>query len=678
MSVARNLSELRAQGEAKYKEKDYVTAAKFFKDAIGVFLDNRVAEPNCIEEFVKVASNLCMCYYSQKDLDNCVTTARELISVYPIVPKAFGCIGMCIMDRICEQDEQLSKSASGEDLRGNLQRYVVKVGGVLCSVDEAHTYLLRAVLLSNDTLKVTLGPYIDTAVRYVSEQLLSAPTPLERLGRGKVLDQCCPEEDGVPERPNTLSTSEVVMKPRLRLFDAATNAPIDLKDKHPTQEEMEAIVAASGAQEEPSPAAVSAAPIDFMLSDQPVPVRVCHSERGGLPRGLTLLRVESAFAISNWLKPKAGPVSTVRTGPDLSQGEIIHSHVDPTTGLEMGMVMMPDEHMGQGGEAPASVSCVCCGKEGSGGYAANYSFCQTCEAAAFCSPECRDKYRTRHDKYECPLLVKLREVMTLVRREKNAASKPKHKGANPRVEEIEDEAEAVLEEVKTDSDVLPGSGWTNSHLQRRTLPLTFAVYGGIMNKAPGWEKLLRVVERGVHHQVRCWIPEQTQRVLELMAPELPSFNKLPTKGKTEAADFLTTLFMLTRLYGVPRTDSDTCAFFVERTYFRHSCEPNCSWSDALRSYTTTRYVYKGEELRQAIDPDFPQHWPLQIRRKWLARHHGFLCKCDRCIREETRLNHARGDLSNDVTEQLLTADALKREGKAARHPTHHFHSACIS
>ncbi|EPY35486.1 hypothetical protein AGDE_07298 [Angomonas deanei] len=465
------------------------------------------------------------------------------------------------------------------------------------------------------------------------------------------------------------------MKPRLRLFDAATNAPIDLKDKHPTQEEMEAIVAASGAQEEPSPAAVSAAPIDFMLSDQPVPVRVCHSERGGLPRGLTLLRVESAFAISNWLKPKAGPVSTVRTGPDLSQGEIIHSHVDPTTGLEMGMVMMPDEHMGQGGEAPASVSCVCCGKEGSGGYAANYSFCQTCEAAAFCSPECRDKYRTRHDKYECPLLVKLREVMTLVRREKNAASKPKHKGANPRVEEIEDEAEAVLEEVKTDSDVLPGSGWTNSHLQRRTLPLTFAVYGGIMNKAPGWEKLLRVVERGVHHQVRCWVPEQTQRVLELMAPELPSFNKLPTKGKTEAADFLTTLFMLTRLYGVPRTDSDTCAFFVERTYFRHSCEPNCSWSDALRSYTTTRYVYKGEELRQAIDPDFPQHWPLQIRRKWLARHHGFLCKCDRCIREETRLNHARGDLSNDVTEQLLTADALKREGKAARHPTHHFHSA---
>ncbi|GET90183.1 hypothetical protein, unknown function [Leishmania tarentolae] len=772
---------LHLEGNNLFEAQRFLEAARVFRDAVDRFLDDQVLTKPSVEEFVKVAGNLCVCHHATGNWHECVKTARELIAIYPIIPKAYAAIGMCIVNRLLEQEaEQQAVDAqnspmmpprSGEEVRRDARRYLVKLGGVVCTADDAHMYLCRAILLSEGALQVSLGPYLETAVRWVSEQLLSAGLSLEREYGDSVIGELSVLEESACDVPPLLDVAAVpIERHSIRVLDASdmnrggvgSISPDGHRIEELPEAEAEEILQVTQAGERSVrgqaadssfPAAESDAagtfttidhsnnisgnanssgshaaatlPLDYFLSNQHRRVRVCHAERGGIPRGLTLARASNPFAVGQHILPAPPADLTAVAGagapspatrlalPSSTQGVLAPLHVDPATpsNAESALALhaLPSSLAQTGGgdalsmralpssESPPLLMCNACGRELNPLHVADASLagCSTCHGVVYCSAACAVAYQGRHDQHECALLL------TLQRRVEALAAAP------PLTD---------LETPLPVGDVLPGGGWNALDLHRRILPLCITVYSGLRSSAPGATEVQAQVQRGVQRRLRHALPTEVAktlaewvRVLEpaVAAPASTTdiaLSALPSQDEEEAeqcgdpqcgrltdavmssscaaaseelsiADHLLAILFTVRLLAVTHAESRCSAFYVERLLLRHSCEPNCIWSDTLRGILTARFICKGEELTMTVDDNFPQHWPWPIRQKWFVYHHGVPCQCARCLREGANLNHSRGMLSNEVVEQLLTAGVMGHPcpTPAHKHPTHLFH-----
>lgn len=769
---------LHLEGNKLFEAGRLNEAARAFRDAVDRFQADRLSTTSAVEEFVKVAGNLCVCHHATGNWHECVKTARELLAIYPIIPKAYAAIGMCIVNRLLEQeaeqremDAQNSPSMpprSGEEVRRDARRYLVKLGGVVCTADDAHKYLCRAILLSEGALQVSLGPYVETAVRWVSEQLLSAGLSLEREYGDGVVGELSVLEESVCDAPPLLDVAPVpIERHPIRVLDAADmsaagasgTAPEGCRLEELPEAEAEAILqaiqdgerAARGeAADSPSPAAESDAagtstamdhsgsifsntsshaaatpPLDYFLSQQRTRVRVCHAERGGIPRGLTLARASEPFAIGQNILPAPLADLTTAAGarapsptvplalPSSTQGDLVSLHVDPAISSSAETVFALhglSSSLAQTGsgdalsmrdlptsESPPLFMCSACGRELNLLQLADAppTGCSTCNGVVYCSAACAVAYQGRHDRHECALrLVLQRRVEALT------AVPPSTDPESP----------------LPVGEVLPGGGWNTLDLHRRILPLCITVYSGLRSSAPGAAEVQAQVQRGVQRRLRHALPAEVAETLAEWVKALGSVVAAPAsttgtassvllpqdeeEGKqcgeqqcdhlTDAAtatscaaadeepslaDQLLAIFFTVRLLAVNHAESRCSAFYVERLLLRHSCEPNCIWSDTLRGILTARFICKGEEMTMTVDDCFPQHWPWQVRQKWFVYHHGVPCQCARCLREGADLNHSRGMLASAVVEQLLTADVMGHPcpTPAHKHPTHLFH-----
>ncbi|AYU80429.1 hypothetical protein, unknown function [Leishmania infantum JPCM5] len=767
---------LHLEGNKLFEAGRFNEAARAFRDAVDRFQADQLSTKSAVEEFVKVAGNLCVCHHATGNWHECVKAARELLAIYPIIPKAYAAIGMCIVNRLLEQEaEQRAMDAqnsprmpprSSEEVRRDVRRYLVKLGGVVCTADDAHKYLCRAILLSEGALQVPLGPYVETAVRWVSEQLLSAGLSLEREYGDGVMGELSVLEESVCDPPPLLDVAPVpIERHSIRVLDAVDmsgTAPEGCRVEELPEAEAEGILqaiqegqrAARGeAADSPSPAAESdaagtstatdhsgsifsnassrgshaavAPPLDYFLSQQRTRVRVCHAERGGIPRGLTLVRASKPFAIGQHILPAAPADLTAVAGagvpspavplalPSSTQGELALLHADPATSssaegaFALHALSSSLAQTGSGdalsmrdlptSESPPLLMCSACGRELNPVQFADASptGCSTCNGVVYCSAACAVAYQDRHDRHECALRLALQR-----RVEALTAVPPSTDSETP----------------LPVGDVLPGGGWNALDLHRRILPLCIAVYSGLRSRAPGAAEVQAQVERGVQRRLRHALPAEVAETLAEWAKTLESAlaasasttgtasSALPPQDEEEGkqrgdqqcdhltdaatptscaaagekpslAAHLLAIFFIVRLLAVNHAESRCNAFYVERLLLRHSCEPNCIWSDTLRGILTARFICKGEEMTMAVDDCFPQHWPWQVRQKWFVYHHGVPCQCARCLREGADLHYSRGMLANAVVEQLLTADVMGHPcpTPAHKHPTHLFH-----
>ncbi|KAG5500587.1 hypothetical protein JKF63_03682 [Porcisia hertigi] len=771
---------LHLEGNELFEAGRLTEAEHAFRHAVDRFQADHCATKSAVDEFVKVAGNLCVCHHAMGDWHGCVKTARELLAIYPIVPKAYAAIGMCIVSRLLEQEAELQAKdvqhtsrmppRSSEEVRRDVRRYLVKLGGVVCTADDAHACLCRAILLSEGALQVCLGPYLETSVRWVSEELLSAALSLEREYGDRVLGELSALDEDVCDAPPLLDVALVhIERPSIRILDAANvnksgagglvpdgRCLEELPEAEvgtilPAVQEGHPIAQGGAAANSSSPAAEGDAagsctdtapdgsgddnrsdgsrsgatpPLDYFLSLQQTRVRVCHAERGGIPRGLTIARASQPFAVgqsvlllppadrtvvdvvgvSSAATPPASP-----TSPTSPRGDFASLHRDPANfsdaegalaltalssspkqadlgaGLSMGGLSAAD--------SMPLLTCNACGREVNPLHLSDAppTGCPTCHGVVYCSSVCAVAYRDRHRRHECALRLVLKQ-----RTEALAA-----------VVSSTDPVTSL-----PPGDVISGGGWNALDLHRRILPLCITVYSGLRSGAPGAAEVMMQVRRGVQRRLCHAMPAEVADTLAEWVRALESAVEAPvgmagatplptlpqdagTSGlwdghradvaaarssagvaeESSLANHLVTIFFMVRLYAVDFAESNCSAFFTERLFLRHSCEPNCIWSDTLHAILTARFICKGEELTMAVDDRFPQHWPLQIRQKWFVHHHGVPCQCARCLREGANLHHTRGMLSSEIVEQLLTADIIDHPcpTPAHMHPTHLFH-----
>jgi hypothetical protein len=781
MSMAgETVAALHQEGNQLFEAGKYAEAARVFRSAVDRFQCDRRSDKASVEEFVKVAGNLCVCHHTMGDWNTCVSTARELLAIYPVIPKAYGAIGMCIVSRLLQQEaeqqtEDLSSPnmppRSGEEIRRDARRYLVKLGGVLCTPDDAHTYLCRAVLLSEAALQVSLGPYLETAVRLVSEELLSAGLSLEREYGDGVLGELSAPEWSLNDVPLFLDTAPVLFEQQtIRVLDAAAGggAASSRRVEELPDAEAEAILrtiregrelahAEAGAE---STAVAShlkppVEPIDFFLSRRRIPVQVCHAERGGIPRGLTLARARGPFAVGQHVQHPpptefqavhgaggcsavAGPISLPMSTRSVAS-HLLPSHADPALGGQAlntaaETLMSPaatlsvhDDILSHGAlsrgslasapESPPLLTCNACGRELNPLTLSGPppTGCSVCNSVVYCSGACATAYRPRHDRYECALRVALQARVEALSVSARAAALTDSPHA----------PSAQTEQPLPAGEVVPGAGWDSLELHRRVLPLCITVYSGLQCRAPGCADIVAKVELGIQRRLVHCLPSDVANTLAqwVESGQVAALSSAPTDdcagsgctGSSEggaagehdkddgetvtrnghvvscshgipktassaphalsALDLLHSIFFLVRLHSEDHPESRSSSFYSERLLLRHSCEPNCVWSETLHSILTSRYICKGEELTMAVADRFPQHWPWQIRQKWFVHHHGVPCQCARCLREGADLNDTRGTLSNALVEQLLTADILGHPcpTPAHQHPTHLFH-----
>ncbi|AIN99902.1 hypothetical protein LPMP_282700 [Leishmania panamensis] len=778
---------LHLEGGQLFEAGCFAEAARVFRGAVDRFQADRLSTKLAVEEFVKVAGNLCVCYHSAGDWHECVKAARELLAIYPIIPKAYATIGMCIVSRLLEQEaEQQAADAqsssrmpprSGEEVRRDARRYFVKLSDVVCTADDAHKYLCRAILLSEGALQVSVGPYVETAVRWVSEQLLSAGLSLEREYGDQVIGELSVLEESVCDAPPLLDLAPVqIERHSIGVVDAtdmssagadgtvpeghrveglpeteaglilhaiqegqraAWGEAADLSSPDSSSLVAENDAAGKSTTSNPSSSIIGntsssgshapvTPPLEYFLSRRRTRVRVCHSERGGIPRGLTLARASEPFAVGQHILPVPpadlpaaairGAPSAARAAPLLfsTQEELVSLHVDPASlsnaesALSLTALSSSLAQTGGGGgaglsmgglataELPPFLTCNACGRELNPVHLSDASptGCPTCHGVVYCSAACAVVYRDRHDRHECALRLALQRRAAAL-----AAMQPST------------DAETLL----PFGDVLAGGGWNVLDLHRRVLPLCITVYSGLRSNAPSAVEVRAQVQRGVQRRLRHALPVEVADTLAVWVNVLESTVAAPasTTGTTWSvpllqdgenercgdqrhndladaatttscaaaaeepclADHLLAIFFMVRLLAVNHAESRCSTFYMERLLLRHSCEPNCIWSDTLRGILTARFICKGEELTMALDDCFPQHWPWQIRQKWFVHHHGVPCQCARCLREGANLNHGRGMLSNEVIEQLLTADVMGHPCPTPAHknPTQLFH-----
>lgn len=668
---------LHEKGNALFVDGRYQEATQVFRQAVNDFLQHRTADKAAIEEFVKVAGNLCICYHAMGDFVTCVNTAREMLAIYPIIPKAHGVIGMCIISRLILQEaEERALELDGnqklpcrtkEEVRRDARRYLVKLGDIQCSVDDAHRCLCRAIVLSDSSLKAALGPYLEATVRWTSEQLLSAGLSLERELGEAALSCVSAIEENPQDPPALLDTVGVkAAEQRVQVIEAteqvngpagAQGRPVeDLPEDEASailrciEESQQAVAEDEAAQAMANASTYTAT--DFLLSGRRVGVRICHAERGGIPRGLTLARAKQPYAVAPWMQTSTATVPMTAAPLPIS---IDTHHVDP---VAMGMV--------ESGAAPPLFWCSACGKEVnplhlSGPVPVG---CAACHGVSYCSSACEAIYTERHSRYECPMRLALRRRVDAMEGSASLATP----------------STSVAEEVMQ-GDVAPAEAWRSTELHRHTLPLCIAAFSGLCTDAPGSGLLVAQLQRGLPQHLKSLLPAEVLESIACMTSEevLNGASPIVVPKTIEmlggASAVLQNLFFIIRLLSERHADSCCSAFYTERLLLRHSCEPNCVWSETQRSIVTCRYICKGEELTLAVDPQFPQHWPWQLRQKWWLCYHGASCNCRRCVREAANLNESRGHLSNEVVEKLLTADIPDHPCPSAHHryPTQYFH-----
>lgn len=100
------------------------------------------------------------------------------------------------------------------------------------------------------------------------------------------------------------------------------------------------------------------------------------------------------------------------------------------------------------------------------------------------------------------------------------------------------------------------------------------------------------------------------------------------------------------LYGVGRVNInnlDTC-LFITQSHLNHSCDPNVKVDVIGRvagiKVTAKREIRPNEELLTCyVNPSLP----VDERQRLLKDNWGFVCKCDRCKREEEALKHPQSN-----------------------------------
>lgn len=680
-----SVAELKREGNKHFDAGDLTKAAACYREGVELFTAERKADASSIDTFAKIAGNLCTCLYQQGDTDGAFTAARAVLSTYPVIPKAYGVIGMCILDRLERQRAELEAAASStadstpETLRSDVRRYCVTMNGTECSADDAHTSLIRAVLLA-PSLQVSLGPSVELAVRYVSHEMLSCATALERghlLGGegGTLLDVCAPAEQHVDPVPTLAApfTQDLDTAP---VMDAVTGRPTGERVPVPAEVKPSAPETGATAAAAALLSRMAQRPREFLFSGDTVKVRVCHNERGGLPRGLVLLRVETGvFAAANWITSEEEERERRTAGAvEVDPSELGLEGQDQEAQLKF---MRMDPSSAEASVAPSPV-CVQC-RRAIPQHAPPLG-CEVCGCARYCSPQCEQAHGERHRRYECELFQLLMRCVE-----------------ESRAPSVDDSARAVYKEEE--------DSWKTPFFLQRVLPLCISCWGGLQTHAEGWELLHQQLLRPITRGQRTRIPAAVNAALDLLASSCrndlsgdESFarkkgGKDKREGEEDGGGLLAVwqrLAIVVRLYASPGCAGEEGAslFFPQRLLLRHSCEPNCSWSETHRAIITTRFVFKGEELTMAADEHFPMNWPWQIRQRWWEVKHEVICQCTRCTREGRATNPARGELSTTLTELLLTADQLERPPATGarykslseeqrklleRFPTHFFH-----
>lgn len=647
------LQRLREEGTAHFAEGRLDEAIQSFRRVMNIFSADQCTKIDGIDDFAKAAGNLCVCLLQKGERDLCFRTAREALGTYPVIPKAFAAIGMCIMDQVEQQEAEwlaahLPSGASPVERNrvaaarcGEADRYVVSLGNLRCTPDDAHVFLCRAVMLSEGSLQASLGPYLQAAVRWISEQLVTGPHAVQQaLGKGEtgssLLDRLCPVVEFPSGPPPLLATARAEMQDQLRSLNLMGGGSTPVSDlTGELRAQIEAQRRAQGGDGEVEEVEPLLEAVDFMLSGERMPVHVCQHEPG-LPRGLLLTESAVPFGVGHWIPegghPRVAELPSAEEAPPSAMG---------TSGLllhQSGLARHTD------------VCCLACGKDMMS--CSSIAACDRCQGVMYCSAACQATYGNRHSTYECAMRQALQKHLEMP----DQTYEPQSHNSDPSIEII-------------------GKGWSVYHLHHGVLPLCIATLSGIRCRAPGWERIVAQLRLGVGRHLQSAIPASVNTTIQLIADNLPEDACTTDFEGMTHRQLLHGLLLLCRLHQVSRGDSYNCSFlFTESLRLRHSCEPNCTWSATHRCFMTSRFVHAGEELTTSIHPDtFPQHWPWQVRQKWLVCYQGFYCQCARCHREHLELNKTRGNLSSDLTEQLLSGDILHRNRSKIEHPTHHYH-----
>ncbi|SCU64370.1 SET domain containing protein, putative [Trypanosoma equiperdum] len=234
--------------------------------------------------------------------------------------------------------------------------------------------------------------------------------------------------------------------------------------------------------------------------------------------------------------------------------------------------------------------------------------CGHCKLVGYCSAECAAKHRIQHDKYECRLLQRLKNMR--------------------------DSLQASHEEREREGQVVSITDSVDEFFTTAVHCIT--TLSGVRVHRPGYN--------AVEHQLEGHPVEVAQSLGNLVriVHEL-------LDGEKEHGE-------VARLIGVIRCNAieicDDSGLGVGQalhaasitSYFNHSCAPNCAiQSDAI---VTTRVVEAGEELTIAYIPQL--YWPTELRRGELAEKYFFHCRCVRCC-------CCCGGGSDDPYEAALTA-----------------------
>ncbi|KAH8603988.1 SET domain [Trypanosoma vivax] len=214
--------------------------------------------------------------------------------------------------------------------------------------------------------------------------------------------------------------------------------------------------------------------------------------------------------------------------------------------------------------------------------------CSVCGLISYCSAGCAKAYREQHKRYECRLLVRLKEMEKALRKQQQERERD-----SPEWEDLPEEFFAMSMHCVT-------------------------TLSGIKARRPGYKT--------VQSHLQDHAAEMSQRFAPLVRL---------VEGLLEGEE---TPVSVVRLLGVIRCNAlevcDSTGLGIGQalhastitSYFNHSCAPNCAMDG--NAIVTICEVLPGEELTIAYIPQL--YWPVELRREELAGRYFFHCCCTRC------------------------------------------------
>lgn len=234
--------------------------------------------------------------------------------------------------------------------------------------------------------------------------------------------------------------------------------------------------------------------------------------------------------------------------------------------------------------------CACCGRN-----IANYVNdgdgdgellgCERCGSVFYCSSLCASAHRaSQHAPFECPRLMKLRQLLAMV----------EARGID---------APAEFADLATH---------------------TVTTIAAFQAQRPGWEHLARLESHG-------------REVAVALGPAAGLLHDLYSDTPALTRDFITEVIGIVRCNSLEIAEASGmgvgqalyCGELATTSYFNHSCAPNCAIDTISHSIVTTRAIARGEELCISYLPQL--YWPCRLRRDRLAEHFYFTCRCTRCV-----------------------------------------------